>query len=76
MIRADFMYFTVLVNGQWTITGLFSLSVDCSQKTEIILVDPWMELKFYFCPRDDMDEPEGSVLKETTDHQGTDTTIP
>ena len=56
------MYFTVLVDGQWNVSGLFSLLVDCSWKTEIILVDLWMDLKFYFCPQDDTDEPPSRGL--------------
>ena len=38
------------VDHQW-------MSVDCSEKTEIILEHSQMEIKFNFCPQDDMDEP-------------------
>ncbi len=62
------IYFTVIVDGQWTVSGLFNPSLDCSQKTKTILVDLWMELKFYFCPWDNTDEPgRGSVPEQSTD---------
>ena len=47
------------VDGQWTLPAR---QWTVQAKTKIILVDSWMELKFYFCPWDDTNEPPSRGL--------------